>query len=207
MSSIQPPLPIPQTSVPGGPKSRPMHSVAGPQERKLQGKGGRNRNKAKSKGPVVEPTASDESGRQSSDSESSSSSASEVSLSRWAELDDSDRPCKGKGWDRGKRGVSSSEGEVSDSDTGSAKFKTVLTKIRHQALSCLALVFQVSSMCIVKLYPDCLSIKTACFTLCKETIGNQCDFYGAPHFDLGPNLCVQVTVGRALISNLPMTSL
>ena len=144
VSSIQPPLPIPQTS--GAPKSRPMHSVAGPQERRPQGKGGRNRSKAKTKCPVGEQSslpASEESCRQSSDSETSSSSASEVSLSQWAGLDGNDRPLKGKGWSHGKKGVSSSEGEVSDSDAGSAKFKTVLPQIRHQALSCLALIFQV----------------------------------------------------------------
>lgn len=141
MSSIQPPLAIPQSSLQAAPKSRPMHSVAGPQERRAQGKG-KNRNKTKSKGESGSRTASDESGPQSSDSESSSS-ASEVSLSRWAGLDSADPTQKGKERSHGKRGVSSSEGEVSDSDTGSAKFKTVLSKMRHQALSCLTLIFQV----------------------------------------------------------------
>lgn len=149
ISSIQPPLAIPHSSAQPSPKLRPMHSMAGPQERKPQGKK-RNRNRSKTKAKHSTDsgsrTGSDDSSRQSSDSESSSSaSASEVLLpprgGAQQEGDDATMR-KGKEWRHGKRGVSSSEGEVSDSDTGSAKFKTVLSKIRHQTLSCLALVFQ-----------------------------------------------------------------
>lgn len=147
VASIQPPLAIPQAT----PNARPMHSVAGPQERRGQAKTrNRNRTKAKHKGDSGSQTvsgsqtASDESGRQSSDSESSSASASEGSLSRWAGLESGGYSCKGKNWSRGRKGVSSSEGEVSDSDAGSAKFKTLLSTIRYQTLSCLTMLFQVS---------------------------------------------------------------
>lgn len=139
VASIQPPLTIPQPA----PNTRPMHSVAGPQERRGQGKG-KNRTKTKHKGGSGSRTGSDWTGRQSSDSESSSASASEGSLLRWAGLESAGYSRKGKDWSHGRKGVSSSDGEVSDSDTGSAKFKTVLSKIRHEALSCLTLVFQVS---------------------------------------------------------------
>jgi hypothetical protein len=137
MSTIQPPLSIPpQAPLPGAPKPRPMHSVAGPQERKSRGRD-KTRNKTKGKGESDSQTC------QSSDSESSSSSASEVSLSRWAGLDGADRAQKGKGWGHGRKGVSSSEGEVSDSETGSAKFKNVLSSVRHLSLSSLTHIFQV----------------------------------------------------------------
>ena len=154
MASIQPPLAIPPQSPSHlHAKSKPMHSVAGPQERRTQGGGkgrGRNKAKRKGKGDPDSKTSSDESGRQSSDSESSSG-ASESSLLQWStQLHHHQHGSKQKGrsWhQQGRRGVaSSSESEVSDSDvTGSTKLKSVWSKIRHQALSCLALLFQVRS--------------------------------------------------------------
>lgn len=145
IASIQPPLAVPQPA----PNARPMHSVAGPQERRGQGKT-RKRNRTKAKGDSGSRTALDESGRQSSDSESSSTSGSEGSLLRWAGLEGGGHSHKGKDWSYGRKGVSSSEGEVSDGDAGSAKLKSVLSNVRHQALSCLTMVFQVSD-CTVRL--------------------------------------------------------
>lgn len=155
MASIQPPLAIPSRSPSQQPaQSKPVHSVAGPQDRRAQGGGkGRSRNKAK-KGKRGEPdskTSSDESGRQSSDSESLSG-ASEMSLSRWSTQRGDGARQKGRSWQQGRKGiVSSSESEISDGDaTGSSRFKSVWSKIRHEALSCLAVLFQVCSPSIVE---------------------------------------------------------
>lgn len=129
-----------------------MYSVAGPQERRAQGKG-KNRGKTKAtKGDSAAKVCSDDSGVQSSDSESSSSSTSEASLLQLSaqpaqQHQSADSRRGGKSWRQGyvrTKGASSSESEVSDSDTGSKKLRTVSSKIRHEALSCLAVMFQVS---------------------------------------------------------------
>ena len=160
MSAIQPPLPVPSPPSQPSAKARPIHSVAGPQERKCQGKGRGAKNRRKQARKRTD-SGSDDSSRQSSDSESSSggSSASELSSSllRWGREGAESAAARGRGgrrWGRRgggsggaqQRGVGSgsSEGEVSadNSDAGSVKLKGVQSKIRHQALSSLALLFQ-----------------------------------------------------------------
>ena len=152
--AVQPLLPV--SSLSPSRKSRPMHSVAGPQDRRGQGKGGKNRKaKSRSKGDSADKISSDDASIQSSDSESNLSSASEGNLTSQWSVHRQDK-LRGRNWERGlgsqewgRRKVgSSSESEVSDSDGGcSSKLKTVQSKIRHHALSCLAILFQVCLLC------------------------------------------------------------
>lgn len=151
MASIQPPLSIPPPRPPAaGARAKPVHSVAGPQERQSHGgRGkGKSRNKARGKGrgDSEAKASSDESNRQSSDSESSSG-VSETSLPQWSgHQGEWSKQRKGRSWQQGRGVVSSSESEVSDNDAaGSNKVKLVWSKIRYEALSCLAVLFKVLS--------------------------------------------------------------
>ena len=144
--SIQPPLTVPQLLPRSSPKSRVMRSVAGPQERQSQGKG---RHHSKKKSKAAKTGSSDDSSQQSSDSESSSST-SESSLPQWSRGICHERAVtKRKNWGRGRRGVSSSESDVSDSDSGSTELKAVQSKIRYQSLSSLQLIFQVYMITVI----------------------------------------------------------
>ena len=146
MASIQPPLSLPVSATQF---SKPIHSVAGPQEKKGQQKGRRSKGRARSSS-----SSSTDSHRQSSDSESSSSSStSELSASSQSSWNEPAAELRGKGrtWRQGKKRVSSSESDISDSDSGSTKIRTVYCKIRHLAHSSLATVFQVYKIVIIGL--------------------------------------------------------
>lgn len=140
MASIHPPLSIPPQSPTQS--SKLTHSVAGPQERLGQGKI-KSRNKSKEKSGSR--TGSDDSSQQSSDSESSTTSLSALQQSPKSHERGRGRSRR-QNWRHEGRSMSSSDSDVSDSNADYAKMKAVWSKIRHQALSCLALVFQVSRL-------------------------------------------------------------
>lgn len=142
VGSIQPPLSIPQAS--------PQHSPQSPARSKLARGGGsgqrkNKKGKVKSKDMESHCSSGEDLGSHSSDSES----ASTGDLLHWSNhchrSDNNgqmrNRRSRGHGGTQGKWGVSSSESDVSDSDT--SRLKVMWCKIRLQAHSSLARVFQV----------------------------------------------------------------
>ena len=144
--SVQPPLSLSQASPQSLSKSvlarGGSSSMGGSQERRGQ----RKNKKGKSKNKSLDSQTS--SGEDSIHRSSSSESSSTVYRKHWSHQSqhrsDSNVHRRNRGWGvtQGKRDVSSSESDVSDSEA--SRLKAVCCKIRLQAYSSLALIFQVS---------------------------------------------------------------
>lgn len=147
--SIQPPLSLPQASPQSSPqspsKSKLTHGMSGPQERRGQKKN--KKGKGRTKDADLRTSSGDDLTHQSSDSESANSTGDLLHWSRHCQYGPDtnghtgSRGSRGRGIVQGKRGVSSSESDVSDSEA--SRLKAVWCKVRLQAHSSLALVFQV----------------------------------------------------------------
>ena len=157
LGCLRPPLALPRVpgaqnhpSPPSPAKTRTSQSTKGGHHEKKQTQRRARKEKSKNKDGDTRSSSGEDSTRLSSDGESSSGSSSGVAWqSRYQRGSDSNggtSKSRFKG-PRGKIGVSSSESDVSDSEA--SRMNAVMSKIRLEAHSSLALLFQVRYINVV----------------------------------------------------------